>query len=205
MSKRNKKQRANHLVNQFLSRMELEQSSSSPYPHGICNGDGCCNVYEQIFHNSENTIPMTSLRRLKGYSRYRDTSWCSCTLQTCLAACPNSFMCGSRELFKWYLACHNGRCCGCNILVGRDLQVMDKSSDESWECPVCMVHSAQACAFPDCPSRHAFCVECMRKLLFGIETFDEHGFLYFEGGTNACPMCRHAFDPADGWHKHKNL
>lgn len=192
--------------------LEPSSYSVSSCPHGTCKNDGCCDVYEQVFSESEdenappNTHPLYAIcsRKLRGYARYKDTTWCTCTLQMCLDSCPNSFLCGSTELFKWYLACHDGRCCTCNIVIGRNLKLCDKNEEE--ECPICMNKGfTKACVFPDCPAEHAFCLKCTRNLLFGIEMRDEFGYPYYEGSTNSCPMCRHTFEPTDGWHSYRKI
>jgi hypothetical protein len=107
---------------------------------------------------------------------------------------------------KWLLACHDTRCTGCNITIGRNLEFL--SSDNlpaEWECTICMEQKDKACVFPDCPAKHSFCLDCMKKLLWGVlnprynpDESDNDEYPY-EGATEACPTCRHQFDPSKGW------
>lgn len=187
---------------------ELGPSLSASCPKGTCKNDGCCDVYEQIFEevlqepssssSSQQEHYYLKPRKLVGYSRYKDTEWCKCTLKMCLAACPNSFLCGSIELFKWYLACNDGRCCTCNVVIGRNVEVV-LATEKDWECPICFLPNERACEFPECPAKHKFCTKCTRSVLFGMQMRDEHGFLYWEGGANTCPLCRHSFEASQGW------
>jgi hypothetical protein len=185
---------------------ELGPSLSESCPRGTCKNDGCCDVYEQVFEDVQDDESLQEHylmpRKLLGYSRYRDTAWCKCTLDMCLAPCPNHLLCGSIELFKWYLACNDGRCCTCNVVIGRKVEVVSVT-EENWECPICFLPNEKACAFPDCPAKHKFCARCTRSVLFGMHMHDEHGFPYWEGGTNTCPICRHSFEASDGWRSYK--
>lgn len=169
-------------------------------PKTVCRGDGFCDVYQQVYAESDDED--CDENGFKGYARYKDTEWCSCTLETCLGSCPNSFLCGRKQILKWYLGCHDMRCSGCNMMIGRNLELVSEDSlPPDWECPVCMEQKKEACVFPDCPSKHTFCLGCMSNLLFGVEKYDEEGVGYWEGSTKKCPVCRHEFEPSDGWGK----
>lgn len=179
---------------------ELPTSEES-CPQGVCKGDGMCDVYQEVYtDNEEDAITPNGF---KGYARYKDTEWCSCTLEMCMGICPNSALCGNGRVLKWLLDCRHGRCTTCDTSIGGDLDFRTGLVD--YECPVCMEPKNQACVFPDCPAKHTFCLDCMKKLIWGVPNprynpddsgDDEH---YLEGSTNACPTCRHRFDWTKDW------
>lgn len=183
----------------------MEETSTKPSRDpNKCYGDGFCWVYEQ-------TDPPEGSSQECGYARSKNTQWCKCTREMCLVPCPNHFVCGNVEYPKAVMACHNMRCTNCNIIIGRNLELMTKASlPQEWECPVCMEKKDDACVFPDCPAKHHFCLGCMKGFLWGVpnpafESYegDSDSEFPFHGSTNSCPMCRHKFDPSDGWSKNK--
>jgi hypothetical protein len=184
---------------------ELAPSSEECHYVGSCKGDGLCDVYEQVFTDNEEDEEADE-HGFKGYARLRNTEWCSCTLQMSMGQCPNSVLCGNTEVPKWLLACHNMLCTGCNVTVGRNLEFL--SSDNlpaEWECTICMEQKDKACVFPDCPAKHSFCLDCMKKLLWGVPNprynpdESDNDEEPYECATEACPTCRHQFDPSKGW------
>ena len=170
-----------------------------------CYADGFCWVYEQTDSEEEGGTQSW------GYNRMKGTEWCKCTREQCIVPCPNSFLCGISEYPKSVLACHDMQCTNCNITIGRNLElVTGEALPQAWECSICMEQRDKACVFPDCPAKHSFCLDCMKKLLWGVpnprynpDNSDNDEYPY-EGSTNACPTCRHSFDPSEGWSSKKN-
>jgi hypothetical protein len=105
---------------------------------------------------------------------------------------------------KWYMDCHGGRCYNCNLLIAHNMEILIKSS--AWECPVCLVAKGRSCAFPNCPSKHEFCVECTKGLIFGVpnpkcnpDEDDSESEYPYCGSTDKCPLCRHKVNPSERW------
>jgi hypothetical protein len=175
----------------------MEDEASDGY-HEECNNDGFCNVYDQT-DEEEGSPP--------GYTRRENTEWCTCTKEQLFLACPNSFLCGKDAYPKWVLGCCRGRCMRCDRSIGGDVQLLTGLVE--WECPVCMEQKDNACVFPDCPAKHSFCIECMKKLLWGVpnprynpdEDAEDDGEHPWEGSTTSCPTCRHRFDFLSDWSK----
>lgn len=162
-----------------------------------CKGDGYCDVYEQVDHD-EGYVP-NGPDDWCGYRRRDGTEWCRCTREMCLPPCPNWFVCGNKEYPKWVLGVNCGRCRNCDVCIGRNLEKIENLN--GWECPVCLECSEVAVIFPDCPSKHKFCIGCTQNLLWGQLTDDEELGSIYVNATKACPMCRHEFVPFDGWIK----
>ncbi len=162
-----------------------------------CCNDGLCHVYNQTCEDNIGS-PL-------GYEREENTEWCRCSKEMLFMACPNSFLCGQCMYPKYMLACCHGRCSGCDRSIGGDLQLLTDLVE--WECSVCMEQTDKACVFPDCPAEHAFCLNCMKKLLWGVPNprYDpddsDDGEDPYEGSTKSCPTCRHTFDAITDWSK----
>lgn len=159
-----------------------------------CHGNGFCNVYDQTF--SKKGDP-------PGYERRKGTEWCKCPVSKLFLPCPNAALCGNHTYPTWVMGCRHGRCTTCDTSIGGDLQFQHNL--ENWECVICMELKPTSCVFPDCSSRHAFCLECTKKVIWGVPNprynpdDSEDSECELEGGTNACPMCRHEFDWTKDW------
>lgn len=100
--------------------------------------------------------------------------------------CPNHDICGASGPL-WYLNCHNGLCCNCNMMFGTwqgGKGILKHIEDE--ECCVCMEDAAlfelQRC-------NHTMCASCIRKSYY--LTPEEHESLASKPEyLSKCPICR---------------
>jgi DNA-directed RNA polymerase subunit RPC12/RpoP len=150
-----------------------------------CKQDGLCDVYVQD----------EDINGLSILVRVGDTEWCCCTKEMCISSCPNSLLCRETEIPKIFL--QRGRCTNCDVIFGKNLEMI--TSDQKYECPICMEDSENWVMWPGCPSEHKYCLDCSKTLHYGPQKPGVEEGEYerlFASRTERCPLCRFENIPA---------
>ena len=120
--------------------------------------DGLCrNVYSRIYSAGDDDDDPCIYTRLPG------TDWCRCTLDICLEACSNSFLCGNEQEFRWLLKMNDGRCRTCQTLIGQNIRRKAVDQQALPFCSMCMLHPGTCTMGSD---TSLFCIECVRSIVF---------------------------------------